>query len=58
MEYTAEIQMVLNSLTKDKRELLDKVNDIDRLIKRIKYGNQNLGLNKVVPVETLVAKDN
>ncbi len=39
--------MVLESLTKDKRELLDKVNEIDKVIKRIKYGNLNLGLSKV-----------
>ena len=52
MEYTAEIQMVLDSLNKDKRELLDKVNEVDKLIKRIKYGNQTLGLNKVLPIDT------
>lgn len=46
MEYTHDIQLVLNSLNKDKRELLDKVNDIDKLIKKIKYGNQTLGLTK------------
>jgi hypothetical protein len=46
MEYTQDIQMVLDSLNKDKRELLNKVNDIDKLIKRIKYGNLNLGLTK------------
>jgi hypothetical protein len=46
MEYTNDIQLVLNSLNKDKRELLDKVNDIDKLIKKIKYGNQTLGLSK------------
>lgn len=48
MEYSNDIQLVLDSLTKDKRELLDKVNEIDKLIKKIKYGNLNLGLNKVV----------
>lgn len=46
MEYTQDIQLVLDSLNKDKRELLSKVNDLDKLIKRIKYGNQNLGLIK------------
>lgn len=58
MEYTAEIQMVLNSLNKDKREMLDKVNEIDKLIKRIKYGNQTLGLSKGLPVESVAANDN
>ena len=46
MDYTQDIQMVLDSLNKDKRELLNKVNDIDKLIKKIKYGNLNLGLTK------------
>jgi hypothetical protein len=46
MEYNQDIELIISSLNKDKRELLDKVNDIDKLIKRIKYGNLNLGLNK------------
>ena len=46
MEYTQDIQIVLASLNKEKKELTDKVNDIDKLIKRIKYGNLNLGLTK------------
>ncbi len=58
MEYTADIQMVLDSLNKDKRELLDKVQDIDKLIKRIKYGNQTLGLSKGLSVETVAGNDN
>lgn len=58
MEHTAEIQMVLDSLTKDKRELLDKVNEIDKVIKKIKYGNLSLGLNKVVSKETNVDVSN
>lgn len=46
MEYSQDIQIVLDSLNKDKRELLDKINSIDKLIKKIKYGNLNLGLTK------------
>lgn len=46
MAHNADIELVLESLNKDKRELLDKVNAIDKLIKRIKYGNENLGLTK------------
>lgn len=46
MEYTQDIELIISSLTKDKRELLDKINEIDKVIKRIKYGNLNLGLNK------------
>jgi hypothetical protein len=51
MEYTADIELILNSLNKDKRELLDKIGEIDKLIKRIKYGNLNLGLNKVKQID-------
>ena len=58
MEHTIEIQLVLDSLTKDKRELLDKVNEIDKVIKRIKYGNLNFGLSKVLPVEQINADNN
>ncbi|CAN5488691.1 hypothetical protein BH11BAC5_BH11BAC5_43090 [soil metagenome] len=51
MEYKAEIELVLNSLNKERKEYLDKVNEIDKLIKKIKYGNLNLGLTKVNMVE-------
>jgi hypothetical protein len=51
MEHTQDIEMILSSLNKDKRELLDKVNAIDKLIKRIKYGNLNLGLSKVKQID-------
>jgi hypothetical protein len=33
-------------LNKDRKEHLDKVADIDKLIKKIKYGNLNFGLTK------------
>jgi hypothetical protein len=55
MEYSSEIELVLNSLNKERQEYLDKANDIDKLIKKIKYGNLNLGLskgNKVEPANT------
>jgi hypothetical protein len=54
MEYTNDVELILNSLNKDKRELLDKVNEIDKLIKRIKYGNLNLGLNKVKNIDSSI----
>ena len=54
MEQTHDVEMILNSLNKDKRELLDKVGEIDKLIKRIKYGNLNLGLNKVARIDNPV----
>jgi hypothetical protein len=57
MEYTQDIQMVLDSLNKDKRELLTKVNDIDKLIKKIKYGNLNLGLSKGAKGSKLIDED-
>ena len=31
--------------------MLDKVGEIDKLIKRIKYGNLNLGLSKVKAID-------
>jgi hypothetical protein len=43
MEYSSEVQVILDSLNKQKRELTDKVNEIDKVIKRIKYGNLNVG---------------
>ncbi len=43
MEYNNETMIILESLNKDKRELLDRVNEIDKLIKKIKYGSVNLG---------------
>jgi hypothetical protein len=46
MEYNTDIEIVLNSLNKERKEHLDKVADIDKLIKKIKYGNLNLGLSK------------
>jgi hypothetical protein len=52
MEYNPDIELILSSLNKDKRELLDKVNEIDKLIKRLKYGNLNLGLNKVAKIDS------
>ncbi|MBS1511220.1 MAG: hypothetical protein JST86_10285 [Bacteroidetes bacterium] len=49
MEYNAETQVILDSLYKQKKELADKLNEIDKVIKRIKYGNINLGLSKGKP---------
>ena len=46
MEYNTEAQLILNSLIKEKKELTDKVAEIDKVIKRIRYGNINLGLSK------------
>jgi hypothetical protein len=46
MEYNSETMLILESLSKDKRELLHKINEIDKVIKRIKYGSINLGGTK------------
>ena len=46
MAYTQEVELILDSLNRDKRELLDKIAGIDKVIKRIKYGNLNLGLSQ------------
>src|SRR6218665_1039865 len=46
MAHNSEIEIVLNSLNKERKEHLDKLNEIDKLIKKIKYGNLNLGLSK------------
>lgn len=46
MEYTQETQLILNSLGKDRKELADKLSEIDKLIKKIRYGNVNLGASK------------
>ena len=43
MEYTTDIQVILMSLNKEKKELSDKIAEIDKVIKRLKYGNLNLG---------------
>src|SRR5690242_9913599 len=51
MEQSPEILMVLNSLNKEKRELLDKVGEIDKVIKRIKYGNLKLGLSQGIAID-------
>ena len=57
MNYTTDIELVLNSLNKERKEHLDKVNDIDKLIKKIKYGNLNLGLTKGNKADTLELND-
>ena len=57
MEYTADLELVLNSLNKERREYLDKINDIDKLIKKIKYGNLNFGLTKGKQIEQPLSND-
>ena len=52
MEYNNDVQIIINSLSKEKKELTDRVNEIDKIIKRIKYGNMNFGGTKVKQPET------
>ncbi|HRH48929.1 MAG TPA: hypothetical protein PLP23_09260 [Panacibacter sp.] len=51
MEYNNDVQIIINSLTKEKKELTDRVNEIDKIIKRIRYGNMSFGGVKGKPVE-------
>jgi hypothetical protein len=46
MEYNTDTQIIINSLIKEKKELTDKVAEIDKVIKRIRYGNMNFGGTK------------
>lgn len=48
MQYTAEQELILSSLNKEKRELQEKLSALDKVIKRIKYGSLQLGANKVI----------
>ncbi len=52
MEYTNETELILSSLNKDRKQLAEKLSDIDKLIKKIKYGNVNLGANKGMRVQS------
>lgn len=57
MEYNAETQVILDSLYKQKKELADKLNEIDKVIKRIKYGSLNLGASKGKPLQNEISGD-
>ena len=46
MEYNNDVQVIINSLTKEKKELSDRVNEINKIIKRIRYGNISFGGTK------------
>ena len=52
MAQANEIELVLTSLNKQRNELLNEVAEIDKVIKKIKYGGLNLGLTKGTKVET------
>jgi hypothetical protein len=56
MEYPQDVELIITSLTKEKRELLDKVSEIDKAIKRIKYGNLNVRLSKGITNESNIAE--
>ncbi len=43
MEYSKQTQIILDSLGRDRKELADKLSEIDKLIKSIKLGCYNLG---------------
>lgn len=44
MRQAQDIELIINSLNKERNELLLKVAEIDKVIKRIKYGGLDLGL--------------
>jgi hypothetical protein len=46
MAQANEIELVITSLNKQRNELLNEVAEIDKVIKKIKYGGLNLGLSK------------
>ncbi len=46
MKHTQDIELIVNSLNRERNDLLLKVAEIDKVIKRIKYGGLNLGLTK------------
>src|SRR5215813_9317168 len=46
MRQAQDIELIISSLNKERNELLLKVAEIDKVIKRIKYGGLNLGLAK------------
>ncbi len=46
MALSNEMELVLNSLNKQRNELMNEVAEIDKVIKKIKYGGLNLGLSK------------
>src|SRR5579871_1282155 len=58
MEHTQDVELILNSLTKEKKELLDKVNEIDKVIKRIKFGNLNIRLSQGNDIAAPIAPHN
>lgn len=55
MGQTQDIELIVSSLNKERNELLLKVAEIDKVIKRIKYGGINLGLSKGMTEETPIA---
>lgn len=48
MKHPQDIELIVNSLNRERNDLLLKVAEIDKVIKRIKYGGLNLGLNKAI----------
>lgn len=57
MELSYEMEMVLGSLNKERNELLTKVAEIDKVIKKLKYGNLNLGLSKGKVFPAVIVED-
>ncbi|MFN8291212.1 MAG: hypothetical protein U0U70_13225 [Chitinophagaceae bacterium] len=58
MKHTQDIELIVSSLNKERNDLLLKVAEIDKVIKRIKYGGLNLGLNKPIIDEAALSEAN
>jgi hypothetical protein len=54
MEYNTDTQLIINSLTKEKKELTDKIAEIDKVIKtdivNARINNNKAVSNKTKPV--------
>ena len=46
-EYSKQTQIILDILGRDRKELADKLSEVDKLIKSIKLGCFNLGGNTI-----------
>lgn len=55
MAITNEMELVINSLNKQRNELMSEVAEIDKVIKKLKYGGLNLGLTKGNKIDTAIA---
>jgi hypothetical protein len=53
MEYSPEIEMILKGLNRDRAEIIAKLSDIDKVIKKVKTGNLNFTQSVVEDTENI-----